>query len=182
MGFHLIDQAACFAVGQPTVRGCTVPNGRSTQGGNSGRGWACVATAATCFWVACMAYPPQRQINGLQRCNSLLCGCQIAVHRLRQLSADGVRGGAVQRHGRCGVRGCGLNGQRGGRGWQPCWRPETWGQHQKKAGRWPWREKRCSWFRAPCRDFETTCPAFSSTKQVDGMLKTRDKTCGQPCG
>lgn len=29
---------------------------------------------------------PQRQINGLQRCNSLLCGCQIlqgkAVHRL----------------------------------------------------------------------------------------------------
>lgn len=30
--------------------------------------------------------PPQRQINGLQRCNSLLCGCQIlqgkAVHRL----------------------------------------------------------------------------------------------------
>ena len=86
MGFHLIDQAACFAAGQPTVRGCTVPNGRSTQGGNSGRGWACVATAATCFWVACMAYPPQRQINGLQRCNSLLCGCQIlqgkAVHRL----------------------------------------------------------------------------------------------------
>lgn len=34
---------------------------------------------------------PQRQINGLQRCNSLLCGCQIlqgkAVQRLRQLSA-----------------------------------------------------------------------------------------------
>ncbi len=60
--------------------------------------------------------PPQRQINGLQRCNSLLCGCQIAVHRLRQLSADGVRGSAVQRHGRCGVRGCGLNGQRGGGG------------------------------------------------------------------
>mgnify|MGYP003413195681 CR=1 FL=1 len=116
MGFHLIDQAACFAAGQPTVRVCTVPNGRSTQGGNSGRGSACVATAATCFWVACMAYPPQRQINGLQRCNSLLCGCQIAVHRLRQLSADGVRGGAVQRHGRCGVRGCGLNGQRGGGG------------------------------------------------------------------
>ena len=86
MGFHLIDQAACLAAGQPTVRGCIVPNGGGTPWVNSGRGWACVATAATCFWVACMAYPPQRQINGLQRCNSLLCGCQIlqgkAVHRL----------------------------------------------------------------------------------------------------
>ena len=86
MGFHLIDQAACLAAGQPTVRGCIVPNGGGTPWVNSGRGWTCVATAATCFWVACMAYPPQRQINGLQRCNSLLCGCQIlqgkAVHRL----------------------------------------------------------------------------------------------------
>ena len=149
------------------------------KGVNSGRGLACVATAATCFfgWLAWLT-SHQRQINELQRCNSLLCGCQIAVHRLRQLSADGVRGGAVQRHGRCGVRGCGLNGQRGGGGGSRA----GGGQHQKKAGRWPWREKRCSWFRAPCRDFETTCTAFSSTKQVDGMLKTRDKTCGQPCG
>ena len=87
MGFHLIDQAACFAAGQPTVRGCIVPNGRSTQGGNSGRGSACIATAATCFlgWLAWLT-SHQRQINGLQRCNSLLCGCQIlqgkAVHRL----------------------------------------------------------------------------------------------------
>ena len=162
MGFHLIDQAACLAAGQPTVRGCIVPNGGGTPWVNSGRGWTCVATAATCFWVACMAYPPQRQINGLQRCNSLLCcraqsylgslAISMALQWLRQLSA------------------C------------MCRRPETWGQHQKKAGRWPWREKRCSWFRAPCRDFETTCTAFSSTKQVDGMLKTRKQSCGQPYG
>ena len=164
MGFHLIDQTACFAVGQLAVRVCTVPNGRSTQGVNSGRGSACVVTAATCFFFGWLAWltAPQRQINGLQRCNSLLCcraqsylgslAISMALQWLRQLSA------------------C------------MCRRPETWGQHQKKAGRWPWREKRCSWFRAPCRDFETTCTAFSSTKQVGGMLKTRDKTCGQPCG
>lgn len=164
MGFHLIDQAACFAVGQPTVRVCTVPNGRSTQGGKF-RAW--LGLRCHCghvFWGGLHGLPhPQRQINGLERCNSLLgCGSakpyigslavSMALLRLRQLSA------------------C------------MCRRPETWGQHQKKAGRWPWREKRCSWFRAPCRDFETTCTAFSSTKQVDGMLKTRDKTCGQPCG
>ena len=142
------------------------------------------------FWGGLHGLPhPQRQINGLERCNSLLgCGSakpyigslavSMALLRLRQLSADGVRGGAVQRHGRCGVRGCGLNGQRGGGGGSRA----GGGQHQKKAGRWPWREKRCSWFRAPCRDFETTCTAFSSTKQVDGMLKTRNQTCGQPCG
>ena len=97
MGFHLIDQAACLAAGQPTVRGCIVPNGGGTPWVNSGRGWTCVATAATCFWVACMAYPPQRQINGLQRCNSLLCcraqsylgslAISMALQWLRQLSA-----------------------------------------------------------------------------------------------
>ena len=168
MGFHLIDQTACFAVGQPTVRVCTVPNGRSTQGVNSGCGSACVATAATCFfWVACMAYPTpsgrSMDCSAAIACCAAARSCRakpyigslavsMALLRLRQLSA------------------C------------MCRRPETWGQHQKKAGRWPWREKRCSWFRAPCRDFETTCTAFSSTKQVGGMLKTRDKTCGQPCG
>ena len=99
MGFHLIDQAACFAAGQPTVRGCTVPNGRSTQGGNSGRGSACVATAATCFWVACMAYPPQRQINGLQRLRLLsacMCsamgsgdGCPWWAHEIAQRRVHG---------------------------------------------------------------------------------------------
>lgn len=56
MGFHLIDQAACFAAGQPTVRGCIVPNGRSTPWVNFGRSSACAATAAMCFGVACMAY------------------------------------------------------------------------------------------------------------------------------
>ena len=158
MGFHLIDQAACFAVGQPTVRVCVVRRGQIL-----GVARPALSRRQRVFgWLAWLT-APQRQSNGLQRCNSLLgCGSakpyigslavSMALLRLRQLSA------------------C------------MCRRPETWGQHQKKAGRWPWREKRCSWFRAPCRDFETTCTAFSSTKQVGGMLKTRDKTCGQPCG
>ena len=163
MGFHLIDQTACFAVGQLAVRVCTVPNGRSTQGGKFWTWLGLCCHGGNVFLGGLHGLsPPQRQINGLQRCNSLLCcraqsylgslAISMALQWLRQLSA------------------C------------MCRRPETWGQHQKKAGRWPWREKRCSWFRAPCRDFETTCTAFSSTKQVGGMLKTRDKTCGQPCG
>ncbi len=60
------------------------------------------------------------------------------------VQADGVGGGAVQRHGRCGVRGCGLNGQRGGVGGSRAGGQRHGGQHQKKAGRWLWREKRCS--------------------------------------
>ena len=137
MGFHLIDQTACFAVGQPTVRVCTVPNGRSTQGVNSGCGSACVATAATCFfWVACMAYPTpsgrSMDCSAAIACCAAARSCRakpyigslavsMALQRLRQLSAsmcrrDGVGGGAVQRHGRCGVRGCGLNGPIGGWG------------------------------------------------------------------
>ena len=59
MGFHLIDQTACFAVGQLAVRVCTVPNGRSTQGGKF---WAwlglCCHGGNVFFWVACMAYLP----------------------------------------------------------------------------------------------------------------------------
>ena len=139
----------------------------------SGRSMNCSAAIACCAAArSCRAKP---YIGSL--------AVSMALQRLRQLSAsmcrrDGVGGGAVQRHGRCGVRGCGLNGQRGGGGGSRA----GGGQHQKKAGRWPWREKRCSWFRAPCRDFETTCTAFSSTKQVDGMLKTRKQSCGQPYG
>lgn len=101
MGFHLIDQAACFAVGQPTVRGCTVPNGRSTQGVNSGRGSACAATAATCFGVACMAYPPSGRsmdCSAAIACCAAARSCRakpyigssavsMALQRLRLLSA-----------------------------------------------------------------------------------------------
>ena len=88
MGFHLIDQAACFAVGQPTVRVCTVPNGRSTQGGKFWTWLGLCCHGGNVFFLGGLhGLPhPQRQINGLQRCNSLLCGCQIlqgkAVHRL----------------------------------------------------------------------------------------------------
>ena len=78
MGFHLIGQAAWFEVGQPTVRVCTVPNGRSTQRVNSGRGSACVATAATCFGVACMAYLP----SGRSMDCSAAIACCAAGHSL----------------------------------------------------------------------------------------------------
>ena len=75
MGFHLIDQAACLAAGQPTVRGCIVPNGGGTPWVNSGRGWTCVATAATCFWVACMAYPPSGRSMD---CSAAIACCAAA--------------------------------------------------------------------------------------------------------
>ena len=127
MGFHLIDQAACFAVGQPTVRVCVVRRGQIL-----GVARPALSRRQRVFgWLAWLT-APQRQSNGLQRCNSLLgCGSakpyigslavSMALQRLRQLSAsmcrrDGVGGGAVQRHGRCGVRGCGLNGPIGGWG------------------------------------------------------------------
>ncbi len=71
-------------------------------------------------------------VDGLQACRPAVPGPATAGrtgHRLigqqhgfaaaqavecLHVQADGVGGGAVQRHGRCGVRGCGLNGQRGG--------------------------------------------------------------------
>ena len=71
MGFHLIGQAACFAVGQPTVRVCTVPNGRGTQGVNSGR-WPwrekrCAWFRAPCrdFEATCTAFSSTKQVAGM---------------------------------------------------------------------------------------------------------------------
>ena len=140
MGFHLIDQAACFAVGQPTVRVCTVPNGRSTQGGKFWTWLGLCCHGGNVFLGGLHGLPPT---SG----RSMDCSAAIAsAVRLPDLAGHSrAAAQAVECLPACAVQ--------SGRGSCGPWRAEIGMQHQK-AGRGPGGEKRCSWFRAPLRDLK----------------------------
>lgn len=176
-GAHLVHQAAGLTVSQRVVGVSAGANRRGTQREEIWA-WLClrchagnvVGGGAHGSPLAVVLVDGLQIRNGLLRLCQPLLGRQIAGLRGHQYGLAAVQ--AVERmHVQCnGVRGVVARG----------------GQRQACST----RQRLCAGHGVRngvhgsvllC-ETETTCTAFSSTKQVDGMLKTRTQTCGHPYG